>query len=398
MERSKRQKQESGRQFLGLNFDAMQDAQSPSVREILNALDQWAPRSLQASYDNSGHLVGLPNAEVTKAIVALDCTEALIGEAVEVGAQAVIVHHPIIFKGLKRLTGSGPIERTVMAALKHDIAILAIHTNLDHVHTGVSQHLAQCIGVDPATLQILQPMRDQLYSLTFYTPEDHADAVETAVFAAGAGHVGNYDECAFRTEGEGSFRPLAGSNPFSGTLGEQHRVAERRTEVVVPKWRLAAVQAAMQAAHPYEEVAHNIVALANAHQQVGAGMVGNLPEPMELMAFLDQAKSALSAPLIRHTAPTGRPIRRVAVCGGSGSFLLEDAVASGADLYLTADFKYHEFQEADGRIVIADVGHFESEWRTGEIITSYLTEHFKDKFPNFAVHLARENHNPVHYR
>lgn len=376
----------------------MQDAQSPTVREITQLLDAWAPFRLQASYDNSGLLVGRPDAPVHKVLLALDCTEALIAEAVEKEAQCVIVHHPIIFKGLKRLTGSNPVERTVLAAIRHDIAIIAIHTNLDHVADGVNHKFATTLGCLPETLRILQPLKGELVGLSFYTPHDHADAVEEAVFAAGGGQVGQYDQCAFRLDGQGSFRPLAGADPFIGQQGERSEVAERRSELVVPRWRLQPVLAAMRAAHPYEEVAHQVVALEHAHQDVGAGMVGNLPAPLSEEAFLDQAKSNLPAPLIRHTRLLGRPIQRVAVCGGSGSFLLEDAIAAGADIFVTADFKYHEFQGADDRIVIADVGHFESEWRTGEIIQEHLTEHLNGKFPNFAVHLARENHNPVHYR
>jgi dinuclear metal center YbgI/SA1388 family protein len=376
----------------------MQDAQSPTVREITTLLDAWAPFRLQASYDNSGLLVGRPEALVRRVLLALDCTEALIAEAVEKDAQCVIVHHPIIFKGLKRLTGSNPVERTVLAAIRHDIAIIAIHTNLDHVAHGVNHKFATTLGCLPETLRILQPLQGELVGLTFYTPHDHAEAVEAAVFAAGGGQVGQYDQCAFRLDGQGSFRPLAGADPFIGEPGERSTVAERRSELVVPRWRLQAVLAAMRAAHPYEEVAHQVVALEHAHQDVGAGMVGDLPAPLSEEAFLDQAKSNLPAPLIRHTRLLGRPIRRVAVCGGSGSFLLEDAVAAGADIFVTADFKYHEFQGADDRIVIADVGHFESEWRTGEIIQAHLAEHLNEKFPNFAVHLARENHNPVHYR
>lgn len=376
----------------------MQDAHSPTVLEITNTLDAWAPFRLQAGYDNSGLLVGRPEAVVSKALVALDCTEALIEEAAERGAACVIVHHPIIFKGLKRLTGRNAVERTVQLAIRKDIAIIAIHTNLDHAADGVNHKLATTLGCDPASLQILQPLNDQLVGLTFYTPNAAADAVEDAVFAAGGGQVGRYDECAFRLEGQGSFRPLAGAQPTIGRRGERSHVAERRSEVVVPRWRLSAVLAAMRAAHPYEEVAHQVVALESAHQDVGAGMVGLLPAPMTEEKFLDLAKSSLPAPLIRHTRLLGRPVQRIAVCGGSGAFLLEDAVAAGADVFVTADFKYHEFQGADGRIVIADVGHFESEWRTGEIIQAHLEEHLNEKFPNFAVHLARENHNPVHYR
>lgn len=376
----------------------MQDAHSPSVREIVHQLNAWADFRLQASYDNSGLLVGDPERKVTRALLALDCTEALIAEASVKGAQCVIVHHPIIFKGLKRLTGKNAVERTVMAALKAEVAIIAIHTNLDHVISGVNRKLAMTVGCVPESLRILQPLRGELLHLTVYTPNTHADAVEEAMFAAGGGQVGRYDSCAFRIEGEGSFRPLPGSNPHSGQSGERTVAHERRTELVVSRWHLEAVLSAMKAAHPYEEVAHQVVSLENLHGEVGAGMIGELAKPTSEAEFLDALKTQLPAPVIRHTKLLNRQVRKVAVCGGSGSFLLEDAIVAGADVFVTADFKYHEFQGADDRIVVADVGHYESEWRTAELIEEHLKEHFNEKFPNFAVHLAQENHNPVHYR
>jgi hypothetical protein len=227
-----------------------------------------------------------------------------------------------------------------------------------------------------------------------YVPQDHAEAVEQAVFDAGAGHIGNYDECGWSVQGQGTFRPLPGAQPFAGQIGEREQADEVRLEVVVEPWKLGSVLHAMKAVHPYEEVAHSVWPLENTLSNIGSGMVGELPEAMDEAVFLDRLKATLGCGAVKHTSLLGKPVRKVAVCGGSGSFLLGDAIRAGADVFVTSDFKYHEFFDADGRIVIADVGHYESEWQTTDLILKRLNE----KFPNFALHLAKANPNPIHYR
>jgi hypothetical protein len=281
-----------------------------------------------------------------------------------------------------------------MAAIANGIALYAIHTNLDNVSDGVNMKLAELVGCLPGSLKVLRPKPDALMQLVVYVPEDHVDAVRDAMFAAGAGAIGNYDECGWAVPGKGTFRPLDGANPYAGVQGMREAMEEQKLEMVVEPWKLTDVLAAMKSTHPYEEVAHGIWPLQQIHAGVGSGMLGELPQPMEEGAFLDAVKSSLGCAAIRHTKLLGKPIRKVAVCGGSGGFLLPDALRAGADVLVTSDFKYHEFFDADDRIVIADVGHYESEWQTTDLIVNRINKYF----PNFAVHLATANPNPIHYR
>lgn len=372
----------------------MQIAQTTSVQAIMDVLEHWAPPVLQEDYDNSGLLVGDPSAAIQSVLVSLDCTEAVVEEAARLGAGMIVSHHPIVFKGLKRLTGANYVERTVMAAIRHGIALYAIHTNLDNVADGVNQRLATAVGCMPESLRILRPKPALLNQLVVYVPKEESAAVQEALYGAGAGKIGEYDECGWSVQGQGTFRPLEGANPAIGQKGVRSEVDETRVEVVVEPFRLSEVLAAMKQAHPYEEVAHSVWPLINTNEQIGSGMVGELAEPMAEEAFLDQLKNNLSCAAVRHTDLLGRDIRKVAVCGGSGSFLLPDAIRSGADIFVTSDFKYHEFFGAEDRILIADVGHYESEWQTTHLIVSRLN----NKFTNFAVHLAEANPNPIHYR
>ena len=372
----------------------MQDANNLTVGDVTIALESWAPPALQESYDNSGLLVGRTSDSVSSVLVSLDCTEEVVEEAVALGANMIVSHHPIVFKGLKRFNGNTYVERTVMKAIAHGIALYAIHTNLDNVLDGVNMRLANLVGCTTDSLQILRPKPDALMQVVVYVPEEHVQKVTESMFSAGAGEIGAYDECGWVVPGKGTFRPLEGSDPHVGTIGARESVVESKLEVVVEPWRLAAVLHAMKNAHPYEEVAHGVWPLQQIHAQVGSGMLGELPQPMEEGAFLDAVKSALGCQAIRHTKLRGRDIRKVAVCGGSGSFLLPDAMRAGADVLVTSDFKYHEFFDADNRIVIADVGHYESEWQTTDLIVNRI----KKYFPNFAVHLASANPNPIHYR
>lgn len=372
----------------------MQSNQPTRVRDVIAALEAWAPPALQESYDNAGLLVGDRDAEVTGVLVSLDCTEEVVAEAAAKGANLIVSHHPIVFKGLKRFTGSTYVERTVMAAIRQGIQLYAIHTNLDNVADGVNQRLASLVGCTLESQRILRPKANVLMQVVVYVPQEHSAAVQQAVFDAGAGQIGHYDECGWSVAGQGTFRPLPGAQPFAGQVGEREQADEVRLEVVVEPWKLGDVLHAMKAAHPYEEVAHSVWPLENTLSNVGSGMVGELPEAMEEEAFLDDLKQTLGCGAVKHTRLLGRPVRIVAVCGGSGSFLLGDAIRAGADVFVTSDFKYHEFFDADGRIVIADVGHYESEWQTTDLILKRLNE----KFTNFALHLAKANPNPIHYR
>lgn len=372
----------------------MQDAQTWTVGDVMHILEAWAPPSLQESYDNAGLIVGHPDDMTNGVLVSLDCTEEVVDEAMSLGLNMIVSHHPIVFGGLKRFTGQTYVERTVMKAIRNGIAIYAAHTNLDNVMDGVNHRLATSLGCLPDTLRILRPKPETLMQIVVYGPEAAMQVVQDAMFLAGAGKVGHYDECGWAVAGQGTFRPLEGADPHIGQLGRREQLDEVRFEVVVEPWKLNDVLRAMRESHPYEEVAHGVWTLQNVHRGVGSGMIGRLSEPVSEEEFLESIKQALGCQVIRHTQFLGKKVQRVAVCGGSGSFLLPDAKRAGADVFVTSDFKYHEFFDADGSIVIADVGHYESEWQTTDLIANRL----KENFTNFAVHLAKANPNPIHYR
>ncbi|HEY6161971.1 MAG TPA: Nif3-like dinuclear metal center hexameric protein [Bacteroidia bacterium] len=361
------------------------------IKDITSYLESIAPLSLQESYDNAGLIVGDPFAKVTGALICLDSTEEVIAEAIKNKCNLVIAHHPIIFGGLKKLNGKNYVERTVMMAIKNDIAIYAAHTNLDNVSQGVNAMICSKLGLTDT--QILSPKTGLLRKLVTFCPVDKAGKVRQALFAAGAGQIGNYDECSFNAEGFGTFRGSDDTNPYVGERGKQHRENELKIETIFPQYLEPAVIKALLNSHPYEEVAYDIVPLGNVHPRVGSGMVGEFKKEMDEKTFLKSVKSKMECGVVRHTAFTGKKIKRVAVCGGAGSFLLKAAIGAGADAYVSADFKYHEFFDAEGKILVSDIGHFESEQFTKDLFYSFLT----DKFPNFAVRLTKINTNPINY-
>jgi len=361
------------------------------LKEIIAALEEFAPPALQESYDNSGLIVGSPGQTITGVLFCLDSTEAVIDEAIAKGCNLVVAHHPIIFSGLKKITGKNYIERTVVKAIRHEVAIYAIHTNLDNVKHGVNQKIADKLGI--SKLRVLAPRHDELLKLEVFVPLEYVEAIRLSVFQAGGGFIGNYDECSFAVSGAGTFRARDGANPALGEMGVRHTESESNLSFIVPKWLQHRVHQAMVQAHPYEEVAHQWIKLDNVLQDVGSGMVGELDVEMETGAFFQMLKTCMNLRFIRHTEVVNQTVKRIAVCGGSGSFLLPDAIAAGADVFVTADFKYHQFFDADGKIIIADIGHFESEQFTIELLGDW----FKQKFPTFASHLTAIDTNPVFY-
>ncbi len=360
------------------------------IAEIAQYLETLAPKSLQESYDNCGLLVGDRHAEVTKALVSLDMTEAVVEEAVEKGCGLIIAHHPVIFGGLSSLTGKNHVERTVIAAIKNNVALYAIHTNLDNVQAGVNAKIGEKLGIMHP--RILAPKKQLLRKLCVYVPHNHTSELRNALFAAGAGKVGTYDEGSFTVKGEGSFRGGADTDPYVGKRGERHIEHEEKLEVVVPAYKLTEVLRAMHAAHPYEEVAYDVYALENEWPQVGSGMFGHLREPMYALDFLKTLKDTFGG-VVRYTPLVHDYVEKIAWCGGSGSFLLTQAKAVGAQLFITSDVKYHQFFEAENDLIIADIGHYENEQYTKELIAEKL----KENFPTFAVLLTETNTNPINY-
>jgi len=361
------------------------------IKTIINFLNEIAPPALQESYDNAGLIVGDSSWEFTGAIVCLDSTEEIIDEAIENDCNMVIAHHPIVFSGLKKITGKNYIERTIIKAIKNDIAIFAIHTNLDNVLHGVNMKFAEKLNLK--NLKILSPKKNLLNKLTVFCPTDYAQQVQQSLFDAGGGQLGNYDSCSFISSGKGSFRALENAKPFVGNTGKIHHENEVKIEVIIPKYATANAITSMLKSHPYEEVAYDTIPLENSSNNIGAGMIGTLDRPVKSLDFLKTLKKQMNVNLIKHTAILQEEINTVAICGGSGSFLLNDAIHQGADIFITGDFKYHQFFDADGQIIIADIGHYESEFYTCELLHDKL----KEKFSKFAVHLTKKNTNPVIY-
>jgi len=361
------------------------------IKEIIDYLESLAPVSSQENYDNSGLIVGDSSVECTETLISLDCIEETVDEAIEKGCNLIIAHHPIVFSGLKKLTGKNYIERTVIKAIKNDIAIYAIHTNFDNYLRGVNDEIGDRLGI--VNRRILSPKKKSLLKLVCFVPQNEIEKVSKAMYSAGAGNIGGYSECSFSTVGTGTFKPGATANPSEGKVGELSVVQEVRFEVLVSEHRIHAVVRAMKENHSYEEVAHEIYPILNENQSEGAGMIGDLPQEMETKDFLRELKQKFNCGIIRHTKITSKSVKKIAFCGGSGSFLLGEAKKNKADLFITGDFKYHEFFDAENDIIIADIGHFESEQFTSHRIERILTK----KFTNFAVRLTEVSTNPIKY-
>lgn len=361
------------------------------IREILSFLENKAPFHFQESYDNSGLLVGNPEAVANGALISLDCTEAIIDEALSFGVNTIIAHHPIVFSGLKRLTGKSYIERVVMKAIKHDLNLISYHTNLDNVIDGVNRKMCEKLGL--TNVRILEPKKEMLCKLAVFAPESHASEIRKALFEAGAGEIGNYSECSFNTAGSGTFKGNESSKGFVGEPNKFHIENEEKIEVILPKYKADQVVRAMKSAHPYEEVAYDVYPLLNAWQEVGSGMVGEWSEEKEMGEALKFIKQAFGAGVVRYTKSHHEKVRKVALCGGSGSFLLPQAIQSGAQIFVSSDFKYHQFFDGEDKITIADIGHFEGEQYTIDLISDW----FAEKFPTFATHKTGVVTNPINY-
>ncbi|MFT3843746.1 MAG: Nif3-like dinuclear metal center hexameric protein [Lacibacter sp.] len=361
------------------------------IAEIINFLEQKAPLSLQESYDNAGLITGSAKWECTGIIVSLDATEDVILEAKSKGCNLVVAHHPIVFSGLKKINGNNYVEKAVIASIKNDVAIYAIHTNLDNVVAGVNAKMAE--KLDLINTKILQPKPQLLKKLFTFVPVEQAEKVRSAIFKAGGGTIGLYDECSFNVTGTGTFRASEGTNPFAGKIGERHEEKEIKLEIIFPAWLEKSIISALIKAHPYEEVAYDIVELDNKFQSAGAGMIGDLKQPHSAKDLLQLIKNQFNLSIIRHTPLPDKPVQKVAVCGGAGSFLTKTALAAGADIYVTGDVKYHEFFDTENRMILADIGHWESEQFTIELLADWLS----GKFLNFAVLKTGVKTNPVEY-
>ncbi|OEK05061.1 Nif3-like dinuclear metal center hexameric protein [Roseivirga misakiensis] len=361
------------------------------IKDVISLLENIAPRGYQENYDNAGLITGSPGTELTGVLITLDCIESVVEGAIRKNCNMIVAHHPIVFKGLKQLNGKNYVERTIIKAIKNDIAIYAIHTNLDNVDNGVNAQIAAKIGL--TNTRILSPKRDTLEKLEVMVPSENTEEVLDALHAAGAGNIGQYNNCSFTINGTGRFKPLEGTNPTIGTINEDEKVNENKLELIYPSVIQGKIVSALKKAHPYEEVAYYIHSLKNSNSQIGSGMIGSLPRKMNQQEFLTYLKDKMALQVIRYTDNASDSIQKVAVCGGAGSFLLSKAKSMGADAFVTSDFKYHEFFDSEGKITIADIGHYESEVFTKELIDGFIRE----KFANIATYLSEVDTNPVKY-
>ncbi|MCL7753008.1 Nif3-like dinuclear metal center hexameric protein [Polaribacter sp. Z022] len=361
------------------------------IKDVTNYLEKLAPLNYAEDFDNVGLLVGNYNTTVTGVLVTLDTLEETIDEAIANKCNLIISFHPIIFGGLKKLNGNSYVERVVLKAIKNDIAIYATHTALDNSKNGVSAKMCEVLGLE--NYKILIPKKGIIKKLTTYVPLTNADELRAALFSANAGNIGNYDNCSFNTDGIGTYKGNEDSNPTLGEKGKNHSEKETQISVIFESKNKASILKALQKNHPYEEVAYEIVTTENVHQNIGMGMIGELPTAMNEIEFLLYLKKTMKTDCVRHSNFINKKIKKVAVLGGSGSFAISNAKRAGADAYVSADFKYHEFFKAENKILLADIGHYESEQFTKNLLVDYLTK----KFSNFAVILSEKSTNPIYY-
>ncbi len=361
------------------------------IKEIMTLFEKHAPSSYQEDYDNAGLIIGNKESEITGILLALDTTEAIIQEAMEMGCNLIVAHHPIIFKGLKKINGKNYVERVVLKAIKNDINILVIHTNIDNVlKQGVSERMAMKLGLN--NLQILRPKQNTLSKLVIYCPTHLTEAIKTAVFNFGGGEIGNYTQCSFKSDGKGSFKGNEKSNPKIGKKNELKEIEETKIEFLVKNNFVIQIIEAAKEVHEYEEMAYDIIPISNNNQEVGSGIIGELEEEMSQKEFLQLVKKSFNLDTFKYT-PVSKNIKKVCVCGGSGSFLIKDALQNNADAYITADIKYHEFFDGEEKLLVCDIGHYESEISTLDIFYEIISE----KKPIFAVNFCKTNTNPVKY-
>ena len=362
------------------------------IKEITEFIESYAPLSFQESYDNAGLIIGDKNSKTNGVLICIDVTDKVLNEAIAKKCNLIVSHHPLIFKGVKKINGKNFTEKLIIKAIKNDIAIYAAHTNLDNIINGVNSIFAEKLGLK--NIKILVPKEKLLKKLVTFCPLSYADLVRKALFAEGAGHIGNYDSCSFNTEGKGTFRALENADPFVGELNELHIEEEVRIETIYYSYQEQNILQALFAFHPYEEVAYDIYSLQNDTSNCGSGLIGELENDEDSDTFLTKIKDITKTKCIRHTKIIKNKIKKIALCGGSGSFLINNAIAAGADIFITGDVKYHDFFEADDKIIIADIGHYESEQFTKELISALLIK----KFHNFAVLISDTNTNPIFYK
>ena len=363
------------------------------LEEIINYLEELIPLSFQESYDNSGLLIGDKNMEITSALTCLDCTEDVLDEAISNNCNLILSHHPIIFNSIKKLTNSNFSEKLIYKAVKNDIAIYAIHTNLDNIYGGVSFTVAKKLNL--LNSKILKPKEKTLTQLITYCPKEALNPIQNELFKIGAGKVSSkYDQCSFSSEGLGGFRPLNNANPVLGEINNRTEIDEKKLELIFPTHLESKIKKKLFEIHPYEEVAYQFIRLVNRNSNIGSGLIGELEKEIDVLSFFNLLKNEIPLHTIKHTKFSKKnKVKRIAFCGGSGAFLLNEAKSQKADIYISSDFKYHDFFEANNEIIIADIGHYETE----QFVPNLISDILKKKFPKLAVILTQINTNPISY-
>ncbi len=351
------------------------------LNDFISLFEKFAPITIQENYDNSGVQIGDRGMKINAVLTTIDVTQDVINEAIEHGCNLIISHHPLIFRPIKKITPENEVQRCILSLIQNNIALYVAHTNFDNIIEGVNGKIADKIGLQ--NCKVLQPLSNQLLKLNVYVPVLHAVSVRDSLFKAGAGSIGNYENCSFNADGFGTFKANNHAQPFVGEINSLHTEPEIKIELLFPAYLKSAVLKALHTSHPYEEPAYDLIVLSNNSERLGAGLIGELTDEQDEVLFLKQLKNIFNCQYIRHTKLTGRKIKKVALCGGSGSFLLQNAISAGADLYISGDFKYHEFFEAENQILIADLGHFETEQFTKHIFYEIITKkclHLQSEF------------------
>ena len=361
------------------------------VKEVCHILEELAPLAYAEDFDNVGLLVGDPTTKVSGILVSLDTLETVVDEAIAKNCNLIVSFHPILFNGLKQLTPSDYVRKTLIKALKNDIAIYSMHTALDNVKGGVNSKIADQLHLED--LKVLIPKKGVLKKLNTYIPTTSLETVKESLYQVGAGAIGNYKNCSFSSSGTGEFTPIEGANPTKGSLHQAEQVNETQLQLVFTADQEASIIKTLIEVHPYETVAYEVYSLDNSQEEVGMGRIGRLPEPLNEHKFLSLLKGKFNCEVIKHSSFINKEISKVAVLGGSGAFAIDAAIRAGADAFVTADLKYHDFFKAENRILLADIGHYESEQFTKNLLVEYLTK----KIPNFAISLSETLTNPVKY-
>jgi len=361
------------------------------IKEIIEELERTAPLRYQESYDNSGLIIGNPEMDITKILICFDLTFEVITEAIDRNAGLIISHHPVIFEPIKKINGKSNIEKIIIAAIQNNIAVYAAHTSLDNAGEGINSIMAKKIGLK--NTRVLLPAKNSLRKLVTFCPIKHIDKVRNAIFEAGAGHIGEYDCCSYNITGQGSFRASNKAKPFVGKKNQLHFEDEIRFETIYPVHIENNVINGLLKSHPYEEIAYDIYPLENTYPLFGAGLIGDLNKKITATQFLSDLKKLLNLKCIKHNGSDNKSIKKVALCGGSGSFLIKQAITQGADIFISAEFKHNHYVDYLNNIIIADIGHYESEHFAKDLIKSILIK----KFPKFAVEISKTEKNPVFY-